>query len=111
MNSLGAYAGELMLQDTEYIRRTRDLILSEHSKCLDALKDFRYVKLYPAYGNFILIKLKKEGLTSFDVFEHAIRQGMMIRDCSTFPFLDQKLVRFCVMKPEDNDRLLECLMG
>lgn len=109
LNSLGAYAGELMLQDTEYIRRTRDLILSERSKCLDALKDFRYVKLYPAYGNFILIKLKKEGLTSFDVFEHAIRQGMMIRDCSSFEGLPGEYVWFCMMMPEDNDRLLRCL--
>ena len=32
LNSLGAYAGEKMLQDQEYIRKTRDLILSERDK-------------------------------------------------------------------------------
>lgn len=31
----------------------------------------------------------------------------MIRDCSTFPFLDQKFIRFCFMMPEDNDKLLD----
>ena len=35
---------------------------------------------------------------------------MMIRDCSTFPFLDNKYIRFCVMNPEENDRLLACLL-
>ena len=35
---------------------------------------------------------------------------MMIRDCSTFPFLSEKYIRFCFMKKEDNDRLAECLL-
>lgn len=109
LNSIGAFAGELMLKDTEYIRRTRELILSERSRCLAVLKDFPYVKTYPSYGNFILLKLLKEGLTSFDVFEHAVRQGMMIRDCSSFEGLPGEYVRFCIMNPEDNTRLLRCL--
>lgn len=109
LNSLGAYAGELMLKDTDYIRQTRKLILSERDRCMDRLKKFRYVKPYPAYGNFILIRLLKEGLTSFDVFEHAIKQGMMIRDCSSFDGLPGEYVRFCIMNPPDNTRLLDCL--
>lgn len=109
LNSLGAYAGEQMLKDKDYIKQTRELILSERNQCLAALKDFRYVKAYPAYGNFILMKLLKEGITSFDVFEHAVKQGMMIRDCSSFEGLLGEYVRFCIMMPEDNERLLHCL--
>lgn len=109
LNSLGAFAGERMLTDTDYIRRTRELILSERNKCMAALKKFRYVKVYPAYGNFILIRLLKEGMTSFAVFEHAIRQGLMIRDCSSFAGLPGEYIRFCFMMPEDNERLLRCL--
>ncbi|MDO4312552.1 MAG: histidinol-phosphate transaminase [Eubacteriales bacterium] len=109
LNSIGAYAGELMLQDTDYIQKTRNLILSERDRCLHILQSFRYAKVYPAYGNFILIRILKEGLTSFDVFEHAIRQGMMIRDCSSFEGLPGEYIRFCIMNPKDNTRLLECL--
>ena len=109
MNSLGAFAGERMLMDTDYIRRTRELILSQRSKCMAVLNDFRYVKAYPAYGNFILMKLLKDGISSFDVFEHAIQKGMMIRDCSSFAGLPGEYIRFCIMMPEDNERLLHCL--
>ena len=56
---------------------------------------------------FILMKIRKPGITSQDLFDHCIRKGLMIRDCSTFPFLDDHFVRFCVMLPEQNDRLLE----
>ena len=31
----------------------------------------------------------------------------MIRNCSTFPFLNNRFFRFCFMKPEQNDRLIE----
>ena len=48
--------------------------------------------------------------TSGDLFDRAIRRKMMIRDCSTFPFLSEKYIRFCFMKKEDNDRLAECLL-
>ncbi len=109
LNSIGAYAGELMLQDQDYIRRTRDLIHAERLRCLETLGGFPHVKAYPAYGNFILVKLLEEGLTSFEVFEHAIRQGMMIRDCSSFEGLPGEYIRFCIMNPEDNTRLLNCI--
>lgn len=109
LNSLGAYAGELMLQDEDYIKETRRLILSERERCLQILGGFRYVKAYPSYGNFILLKITKEDLDSFTVFEHAVKQGLMIRDCSSFEGLPGEYIRFCIMKPEDNTRLLTCL--
>lgn len=109
LNSIGALAGELMLQDRDYIDKTRQLICSERTRCLRTLSTFRYAKVYPAYGNFILVRILKEGLTSFEVFEAAIRQGMMIRDCSSFEELPGEYIRFCIMNPEDNTRLLACL--
>lgn len=109
LNNVAAFAGTFMFQDKEFIKATRDLILSERSRCLDILKKFRYAKTYPAYGNFILVKILKEGLTSFDVFEHAIRQGIMIRDCSSFDGLPGEYIRFCILRPDENDRLLNCL--
>ena len=63
----------------------------------------------PAYANFILLKIQKEGLTSADVFEACIKKGLMIRDCSSFQCLDGEFVRFCIMMPEDNTRLLDVL--
>ncbi|MGN1266320.1 MAG: pyridoxal phosphate-dependent aminotransferase, partial [Dorea sp.] len=83
LNTIGAYAGELMFKDDAYIKQTKELICSERDRILTALSDNPSFKVYPAYGNFILVKLLKDGLTSFDVFETAIRQKMMIRDCSS----------------------------
>ena len=40
------------------------------------------------------------------LFDACIRNGMMIRNCCTFPFLDNKYFRICFMSPEMNDKLL-----
>lgn len=109
LNSLGALAGELMLKDKNYIRHTRDLILSERTRLLKALENIPTYKTYPAYANFLLLKIQKPGLTSRDVFDACIRQGLMIRDCSSFECLDGEYIRFCIMHPEDNTRLLNIL--
>lgn len=109
LNSLGAYAGELMFRDHDYIRKTRNLILSERKRLYNELKAVPVYKVYPAYANFILLKIQKQGLTSSDVFEACIRQGLMIRDCASFQCLDGEFIRFCIMMPEDNTRLLNVL--
>mgnify|MGYP004513347245 FL=1 len=109
LNSLGALAGELMLQDKDYIHRTRELILSERTRLLQALEEIPTYKTYPAYANFILLKIQKPDLTSYDIFDACIRHGLMIRDCSSFECLDGEYIRFCIMNPEDNTRLLNIL--
>ena len=106
---VGAFAGEKMLLDHDYFRRTRELILGERDRMETELKKLPIFKVYPAYANFILLKIQKEGLTSADVFEACIKKGLMIRDCSSFQCLDGEFVRFCIMMPEDNTRLLDVL--
>ena len=72
LNSLGAFAGKKMLLDHDYFRRTRELILGERDRMETELKKLPIFKVYPAYANFILLKIQKEGLTSADVFEACI---------------------------------------
>lgn len=109
LNSIGAFAGELMLKDREYIKKTRNLICPERDRLYHLLQDMPGVKVYKPYGNFILVRLLKAGITSFDLFEAAIKEKMMIRDCSSFKTLEGEYIRFCIMLPEDNDRLMHCL--
>lgn len=110
INSLAVVAGETMFQDTGYIKATRDLILSERDRMYTLFSESSRFKAYKPYGNFMLLRILDPSLTSGQLFDRAIREKMMIRDCSTFPFLDDHYIRFCFMKPEDNDRLAECLL-
>ncbi len=109
INSLAEIAGCIMFSDKEYIEKTRALITSERNRLYDLLNTWEYVKVYPSCSNFLLVKILREDVTSEMVFDHCIRKGLMIRDCSTFPFLDNSFIRFCVMSPEKNNALMEAL--
>lgn len=111
INSLAVIAGETMFRDTSYIENTKALISAERTRIYNLLKKHPDFKVYEPSGNFLLVRILKDDLTSQDLFDRTIREKMMIRDCSTFPFLDNKYIRFCFMNPDDNDRLLSCLFG
>lgn len=97
-----------MFMDADYIQTTKDYIQSERTRCIDILSKRDNLKIYPAYANFILVKLL-DGTTSFEMFERCIKSGLMIRDCASFHGLDGEFIRFCIQKKEDNDRLLNLL--
>ncbi len=110
INSLAAIAGEIMFNDMEYIQKTNELVSSERKRICGILEKVPEIKYYKPNANFILLQILKDNITSEDLFEAAIKNGLMIRDCSTFPFLDNKFIRFCFMKPEENDKLLKVII-
>lgn len=109
INSLAEIAGCIMFSDQDYIEKTKTLITSERERMMEELSQIEQVKVYPSCTNFILVKILKENVTSEMVFEHCIKKGLMIRDCSTFPFLDNSYIRFCIMSPEKNNELLSAI--
>jgi len=109
INSIASEAGQIMFKDTDYIKETLDLINKERDYCYNAFLELDGYKPYKPYANFMLVKINKKNVTSNDVFEKAIKKGMLIRDCSTFPFLTSEYFRFCFMEHEDNVKLVECV--
>lgn len=110
INTLAAIAGEIMFSDEEYIKNTKNLIDSERKRICNLLSTCKNIKVYPPTANFVLVKILKEGLSSDQVFDIAIKEGLMIRDCSTFESLDNSFIRFCFMDPDKNTKLVDLLL-
>ena len=109
LNSIGAYAGEVMLVDTSYIDATKALIEKEKRHILSELNKISGIHVYEPYANFILVQIIKENITANDVFVACLEKGLLIRDCSSFQNLHGEFFRFCIMNPESNSRLLHAL--
>lgn len=109
INSLAAIAGEIMFSDNEYMKETKSLINSERNRICLLMQSWKHAKFYYPNANFMLLHILREDVTSQDLFDAAILKGLMIRDCSTFPFLDNHYIRFCFMNPEKNNELLRIL--
>lgn len=111
VNSLAELAGTYMYRDKDFQERTKALMHTEQKRTYEIFEKSDLYKPYKPYANFILLKILKPELDSAAVFEAAIRKGLMIRNCSSFPFLGDRFVRFCFMNPTDNDRLIELLLS
>lgn len=111
INSLAAIAGEIMFSDQKYINETKNLISSERERICNILSVCTSLKIYPCNSNFVLVRILDQHTTADDIFDKAIRKGLMIRNCSTFPFLDNQYFRFCFMMPEKNNELLDVILS
>lgn len=110
INSLAVIAGEIMFQDKEYIQKTKSFIAQERTKMYETFSRDSRFKTYKPSANFMLVRILDKTLTSQDLFDRAIQEKMMIRDCSNFPFLNEKYIRFCFMSSEMNENLTKCLL-
>ncbi len=109
VSSLADAAGQLLFSDKAHIEKTRKLIDAERTRIYQMLSSMDGLRPYKPHANFILVRIVKDGLTSVELFDMAIRRGLMIRDCSSFFAPDSTYFRFCFMLPKDNDRLLSCI--
>lgn len=109
LNALAAVAGGAMFSDQEFICRTRHFVQTEMERLCTRLQQNPSLHVYPPVTNFVLLRLEDPSLTSSAAFEFAIREGLMIRDCSSFPALGSQHIRFCLNKPAQNDRLMDVL--
>ncbi|MCR5357700.1 MAG: aminotransferase class I/II-fold pyridoxal phosphate-dependent enzyme [Lachnospiraceae bacterium] len=109
INSLAEEAGRIMFSDNDYIDRTKELISSERNRVKAALSAMDTLKVYEPSANFILSRILKDDMNADILFDACIREGMMIRNCCTFPFLDNKYFRICFMSPDMNDKLINVI--
>lgn len=109
VSSIANKAGQIMLQDDEYIKSSKELISTERTRVMNELRKISGLQVFDTHANFCLIKILNTNFTAKTVFEIAIKQGLMIRDCGSFPFLGPNYFRLCFMNPEENDKLIACI--
>ena len=109
INIIASSMGEIMFTDKSYIDNCINVILKERDYLIKSLSQFKDLKVYESKGNFILCKIKSKKITAKDLREKLISKKIIIRDCASFDGLDEYFFRVCVLKPEDNKYLIECL--
>lgn len=96
----------IALKHLDIIRRNIEYILSEKEWLMKAFKNIKCVEAYPSYTNFILVRFKD--LNVHDVYEKLLRQGIITRNVSDMPMLENCL-RITVRTREENNFLVENL--
>ncbi len=111
VNSLSNLAGIALFSDKEFIKKTKQYIFAEREKMLSELSKISSIKCFNSSSNFILFKLVDTSVTSSQIFAELVQHGMVVRDASSFPFLNDRFVRVCILGEEDNAELVVRLKG
>lgn len=105
INSYANAAGRSIFKDMDYIKNTKKLIAAEREYLLKELALIKWAKVFESHANFILIKLLKYDENI--IFDKFIKNGIMIRKCSTFQGLNESFIRIAVKSHEHNERLIK----
>lgn len=108
INSLAARAGLYVLEQSGYASYTRYLVAEEREHLARGLKELS-LEPFPASANFLLVSLKKAGLTGATLQAKLGSKGILIRRCTSFAGLDDSYVRLAVRLPWENRYLLRNL--
>ena len=92
-------AGTAALKENEYVERGRSLIFRESPWLKENLKNLG-MEVYPSEANYIFFR-GPAGL-----FEAAVKQKVLIRDCSNYSGLKDGFYRIAVRTHEENEQLI-----
>ncbi len=110
ISSITAVACTEMFKDKKYIKESRSQIYTERNLIYSAMSPSKDVQLFKPYANFMLVKLLKENVTAQQVADACNLKGIVIRNCENIRGLSNKYIRFCFMKPTQNDLLVNTIL-
>jgi threonine-phosphate decarboxylase len=109
VNGLAQVAGVIALNDTQHLRRAKNLIRKERKFMFQEiqrrLKSFSTIR---SDVNFYLIDLHR--CNSSKLRDYLLRwKGILVRDCSTFRGLRKNFIRVAIRNHHENVALLRSL--
>ena len=109
VNALATIAAIESIGDTEYIKESRRYVAEEREHLHSSLKEIHWLKPFPSAANYILLKIKRDGVDADCLAAALAKEGILIRSCSSFEGLGNRFFRVAVRNREENERLVELL--
>lgn len=108
VNALSQWIGAAVLEEREFARRTLAWVKEEKEHLRAGLQTLG-LTVYESDVNFVLFSLRPLGLDVRALQAAMGRRGILIRDASLFPGLDETYCRVAVKLREQNEALLDGL--
>lgn len=108
-NSVGTISlklASLALENLEFMTENVRRIKKERDRCMEVMKEFRNIEVYPSEANFILFGLR--GIDGKSLHGRLMKKGLVVRNLSSLQGLENCL-RVTIGLPKDNDRFLSAL--
>jgi len=109
LTKISHVAASATLDDEEYIKKSIEIGIQSREFLYENMSKFDKLTIYPSKANYLLVSVKKTGMTSKEFAEELLKRGVIVRDCSSFKGLDDYWVRVSVGTIEEDVRFIEIL--
>ncbi len=104
VNSIAAEVTIAVLQDINFQQKTWDWLVPTREMLFNSLRAIEGLKPLPSSANFLLVKTN---FSSSQLQSELLKkEGILIRDCLSFPELGEDYFRVAVRNEEENKRLV-----
>jgi len=111
VNTFAQIAGEIFLEEIDYVRKTRELVKAEREFLFNQLRQFSWLTPFSSVVNFLLVRIERKDLSATILKEKLLKKGILIRNCSNFVGLDERFFRIAVKKHDENLELISALQN
>jgi histidinol-phosphate aminotransferase len=103
VNSLAQQAASAALEDKDFLRKTKKVILEGKNYLYEALTRLGLVYV-PSVANFILIDVARDGM---GMFHQLLKYGVIVRDMKQYGL--KNFIRVTIGTKSENERFIKAL--
>jgi histidinol-phosphate aminotransferase len=107
INVLTQAAAEFMLEHADILDEQAAVLRAERVSLADGLRAIPGVEIFPSAANFLLIRVKKAGISGSEIFDRLLERRVLIKNVGKMHILLENCLRVTVGTPEENKLFLE----
>ncbi|MBS7288622.1 MAG: histidinol-phosphate transaminase [Candidatus Freyarchaeota archaeon] len=108
VSNVAQYTALTLLENWSYLAEKIKEIKKQREKLQEELSEIGGIRVYPSKANFILVRVVKKGVSAEDVQKNLMKKGILVRDRSKLPLLENCL-RITVCPSHMSERLTSAL--
>ncbi len=109
LTKLSYVAASATLDDEEYIKKSIEIGIESREFLYENMSKLDNIHVYPSKANYLLVDVRKTGMSSGEFAEELLKRGIIVRDCKSFKGLDDYWIRVSVGTMEEDKRFIEIL--
>lgn len=109
LTRLSQVAAVASITDKEYIEKSTALSIESREYLYRELSNIPQLDVFDSKANYIMVDVRKTGMTSQELSHELLKNGVIVRDCRSFRGLDDYWIRVSVGTLEEDEKFIEIL--
>jgi histidinol-phosphate aminotransferase len=106
---LSYIAASATLDDPNYIEKSTQLSIESREFLYEEMSKIPSIRVFESYSNYLLVDLHETGMSSKEISEELMKNGIIVRDCYSFRGLDEYWIRVSVSTLEGDKKFIKTL--